>query len=298
MKQLSKTILDWLFAELQKRDAKLLPLRLFIGLGWIRAGVEKLVDPHWYSGVKVKDFFEAHILNGEVVFPFYQGLMTGFFTEHASFLSNLITAGELYAGLAIFFGFWMRPALLAALFMNFNFILAGAVNPSAFYIIIQMALLTSNVGRVLGFDVLLSTMRTRPSPRLGAQIAAESFKVKLFFCGSFFSLFLMLVAAPYIQTMDPAKSIEDPAMLLVILFGLQNVLCLVAGARSVAYHRELTTANKNSASIRNAQLAALVGMPGFESGTSVHTTSRVQATEGDTYSDLINPFNPQHFEKT
>ena len=37
-------------------NAYLVPLRLFIGIGWLRAAVEKLVEPTWYNGDALRAF--------------------------------------------------------------------------------------------------------------------------------------------------------------------------------------------------------------------------------------------------
>ena len=258
---LSTRTLNWFLNESQKRDAKLLPLRLFIGLGWIRAGVAKLIDPEWYSGDLLIEFLQANLLHGGATFPIYNGLMMGLFTEHASFLSNLVTAGQLYTGLAIFFGIFTRPALLAGLFMNMNFVLAGTVNPSAFYMIIQLTLLTSNVGRVLGIDGFLNNMRGERLHERAETVASERFRARLFFSGCLCNLILLFVTAPYIQTIHPADSIEDPAMLLVILFGLYTLLCLILGTQAVIRQRELTTFDMNNRKNVDAYLSPLAGMP-------------------------------------
>src|SRR4028119_729300 len=42
--------------ELSKDGAYLLPLRLFIGMGWLRAGSEKIPDPGWEDGTELTAF--------------------------------------------------------------------------------------------------------------------------------------------------------------------------------------------------------------------------------------------------
>ena len=56
--------------ELQKEKAFMLPLRLFIGLGWLRAFAEKLIDPTWYSGAKLTEFLTTQLSADLVYFPF------------------------------------------------------------------------------------------------------------------------------------------------------------------------------------------------------------------------------------
>lgn len=130
----------------------LVPLRLFIGLGWIRAGLEKLFDNQWLDGYKLLAFFEAQIVGNQIPFPAYQTMIEGVFSQHTIFMSWLIAIGELLVGIAIFTGTLTSTALLTAMFLNMNFMLAGSVNPSAFYLIIEMVLLQSRAGQFWGLD--------------------------------------------------------------------------------------------------------------------------------------------------
>lgn len=216
--------------DFQRSDAILLPLRLFIGLGWLRAGVEKVTDPTWHSGSALTDYFHEQIAAGDVAFPFYEMLMTGLFTDHASVLSNLIIAGEFYAGLAILFGFFTRPALIGGLFMNLNFIMAGTVNPSAFYIMIQITLLASNVGHVLGIDGFLHSWQAHKEFE-GPSTAGLRRQMRACLVGAAVMLLGIILAVPQVQSVDPATSIEDPALLLTLLFALSGSLLVVLYAR-------------------------------------------------------------------
>lgn len=57
--------------ELQRDSAYLLPLRLFIGIGWVRASLEKFITPGWPNGSALVEFFHQQLAAGQVVFPFY-----------------------------------------------------------------------------------------------------------------------------------------------------------------------------------------------------------------------------------
>ena len=122
----------WKFLEsdLLRSNAFLLPLRFFIGLGWLRAGVEKLIDPAWTSGDKLTNFFQTQIESNMVYFPFYENLIQGLFEPGALAMSWVVLIGELLAGVAILTGTVTNLALLGALFMNANFVLAGVVDDS------------------------------------------------------------------------------------------------------------------------------------------------------------------------
>lgn len=236
----------WLTKEVQKHHAILLPVRLFIGLGWLRSSVEKLVDPEWSSGAALHQFFAERIADGDVAFPFYQLLMEGIFSTHAPLLSKIIMAGEFYCGIAIIIGLFIRPALLAGLFMNLNFILAGSVNPSAFYIVIQLTLLPSAVGHIFGLDSLRLQMNRFAKIDQRKRWRIERAKMISCFVGCLLFGLMALVIASQIQTADPVHSVEDPAMLLLILLGLQSLLMLILGGQAMSRLQELQPADAKS----------------------------------------------------
>lgn len=140
----------------QHQAQYLVPLRLFIGLGWLRAAFEKLFDSHWRDGSKLLSFFDTQIMGNHIPFGAYQALIEGVFSQHAVIMGWLVAVGQLLVGLAILTGTLTSAALLAAMFLNINFMLAGRVNPSAFYLIIELVLLQSKAGQLWGIDQWLS----------------------------------------------------------------------------------------------------------------------------------------------
>ena len=91
-------IRDFLQHELQRENAYMLPLRLFIGLGWTRAGLEKLIDVEWHSGASLTTFFNGQIDDRMIYFPFYERLVNDLFMPHVQLMSWIIIIGELLAG--------------------------------------------------------------------------------------------------------------------------------------------------------------------------------------------------------
>ena len=69
-------ILRFIKQELSKEGAYLLPLRLFIGMGWLRAFAEKVADPGWQDGTILAAFLQERLAGDHVVFPFYRALIT------------------------------------------------------------------------------------------------------------------------------------------------------------------------------------------------------------------------------
>ncbi len=232
----------WIFTfvrnELLKDKSLLLPLRWFIGLGWIRASVEKIVAPGWTDGAAPTAFLENHLHGGSIPFPFYDFLITEAFLPHATVLGLIILVGEVFAGLGIITGTFSNLALLGGLFMNVNFILAGEPNPSAFYIVIQSALLITNAGAVLGFDRYLS--RIIPYSLIVAQPQSEDeYKGKSNFvlfapilgCFAIYALF-------FVEDFSPGGSVHDPAMVLVVLALMGAITALIISSRLHEYQAQ------------------------------------------------------------
>jgi uncharacterized membrane protein YphA (DoxX/SURF4 family) len=217
--------------ELRREGALLLPLRLFIGLGWLRAGVEKLVDPAWHTGAALSRFLQGQMASDAIPFPWYQALVEGLFQSQVLPLSWLIMLGQMAAGGAILTGACTNLALVGGLFMNVNFVLAGRVNPSAFYIVIQTALFVANTGAIAGIDVWLSsrlvpglvTAHRRPSRTAHSNHAFY----RLVAVGSWI---FALSVLPFIRDFS-AHSVDDPAMLLVILATLGGISAFIVAVQ-------------------------------------------------------------------
>jgi len=229
--------------ELSKDGAYLLPLRLFIGMGWLRASAEKIPDPGWYDGTALTAFLEEGLAGGHIAFPFYRTLITDVFLPNAGALGVIVMIGELLAGVAILVGMFTNAALLGGIFMNLNFILAGAPDPSAFYFLIQVALFVGGIGAIAGADTLLG--RRVKNPLLVAQnrIPVRRFRTRerVFLGLATLWLGLAAYALAHVSTLDPGRSVEDPAMILGVLFGLSSVQAFIA------YLRQRPTENASRA---------------------------------------------------
>jgi len=221
--------------DLHSERVLLLPVRAFIGLGWLRAGVEKLADPDWLNGATLTGFLTDQFVGGQVVFRFYAGLINAVFLPQAQLLSGILMIGQLLAGLAILAGCFSTAALVGALFMNLNFLLAGVPNPSAFYLVIQLALLLANAGAVVGGDAWLGRF-----PWLAWLTARPPMLVPTARRRAWMQLLMLLLcilsaagAATAISDFSPAGSVHDPAMILTILSSM------AAGWAGLSYLRQV-----------------------------------------------------------
>ncbi len=212
---LDRSFNDFRF-QLQNNAIYAVPLRIFIGLGWLRAGIEKLADDSWLSGEALAAFLTGQLDHERIVFPAYQALVSDLFLPAAASMVTVIIVGELLCGAAILTGTFTNAALFCGIFMNLNFILAGETNPSAFYIVIQMALLATAAGSVLGFDRLLSRTHTR-GWLVAQPAAALRTDLRPYAAALVFGLLTALYAILHVRDLSPSNSVEDPAMILAIL---------------------------------------------------------------------------------
>ncbi len=266
------TVWDYLQQQSRHPAALLLPLRLFIGTGWIRAGLEKVMDPFWLDGTALVVFLQSHLEQGAVAFPFYQSLISEVFIPHALLLTYVIIIGQLLAGASILAGIGVELALLGGMFMNVNFLLAGAVNPSVFYIVIQLVLLLYGVGRVFSIQALLSG-QIRPT-FTGEHVVRRRISSRFCYGCAVLALGLLsglaLYAFPFIEDFGPTRSVEDPAMITVVLSVMGMVWVVIATLRR---------ASLNAAPVRAPRLQlGTIGDSETNSpeGTRSHRAFRVQ----------------------
>ena len=220
---------DHVLTALSSDRVYLVPLRAFIGISWLRSFTGKAMEPGWRDGTSLSGFLNYHLESGQIAFPAYQTLVTEVFLPHAAVLGWIVMIGELLAGLAILFGGFTSAALLGATFMNLNFLLAGAAEPSVFFIAIQALLLLMGAGAVMGVDARLSrtihhallvsqpVTRRQSPPRPQTALPV---------------MLLALVVAGYglahVTAWSPTGGVQDPAMVLAL------VGSLVAGWSAVA----------------------------------------------------------------
>ncbi|MFK7919527.1 MAG: hypothetical protein AB8G14_15740 [Ilumatobacter sp.] len=167
----------------------LFPIRMFLGFGWIRASVEKVLDESWWNGDALRLFL---IEQRSLALPFMEPFIDGFFEPFADIISLFVMAAQLAIGVAFVTTRKLRPALWTGVTLNVVFIAMGAVDPSVFYIVIQLSLLAAISLGVFGGE------RRDPNPTsLGLKIGAAA------------------ALAPLAMTVAPAEVIHDPAVILV-----------------------------------------------------------------------------------
>ena len=172
----------------------LLPLRIFLAAGWLRAAAEKIISENWWNGGELRSFL---VSEHSMALPFFRPVMDHVVSPAAIPVTALVILCELACGVALVIGRSMRLALYAGVVMNVAFVLCGRVNPSAFYLVMEVALLFAIADGAIGKTPSAAGRHT------------------LTFAGAWLTLGLLFV--PYVRTIEPAKVITDPAMMLTFL---------------------------------------------------------------------------------
>jgi thiosulfate dehydrogenase (quinone) large subunit len=235
-------LLNWISSETGKDGAHLLPLRLFIAFGWLRAASEKTLNPAWFDSSTLEAVLNAQLGGNHVVFPAYAWLISNVFLPGAPMLVWIVLIGQIMVGLGLVFGAFSRAALLGALFMNLNFIAAGMPSPSVFYVVIQILLLASSSGRVFGLDgvahqnVMLRSLVQPAQRRLGRQRAQFRISRHLMLGLAVLSTVLALCALSYAKDFSPKGSINDPAILMCVIGLYAAGQCAIRAIRGFSVH--------------------------------------------------------------
>jgi thiosulfate dehydrogenase [quinone] large subunit len=186
-------------------DAALLvlPLRLFMGVAWLRVGIANLSSPLWRKG----DLVQRFSVNQDVVaLPFALWILDAA-GRHVVLVAWVVGITEVLCGLALLAGVALRIALAAAMTLNLVFLVCGQVNPSVFYLVIEACLLFALLSGAVGG-------RRPVTARVWWTAAAAAAGVAL-------------VLVPFVETVDPEELIFDPGAVLACFFA---VFAVGAGA--------------------------------------------------------------------
>jgi DoxX len=86
----------------------LLPLRLFLAAGWLRAGIEKVIEPKWRTGQALRKFLvDQH----DSALPFFRPAMDHPIAPAAVPVAIVVMVTQVACGLAIATGKQLRLAL-------------------------------------------------------------------------------------------------------------------------------------------------------------------------------------------
>lgn len=134
--------------------------RLYVGYTWISAGIGKLGNPAWMSGVALKGFWTNAVAIPEapahpaITFGWYRAFLQAMLDSGSyTWFSKLVVAGEILIGAALILGLFTGIAAFFGGFMNWNFMMAGTAssNPVLFTLAILLILAWKTAGWI-GLD--------------------------------------------------------------------------------------------------------------------------------------------------
>jgi thiosulfate dehydrogenase [quinone] large subunit len=135
--------------------ALLVFLRLFYGLFFFQAGVNKMLKGWGYASY-LRDIFNQRLteLNPESFASLY---LENFGIPFAAPISFVVAYGELFAGIGLLLGLITRPAAYLALFILLNIAIGGYYDASLLpFFAINITLLFYPLGQKFGLDRYLA----------------------------------------------------------------------------------------------------------------------------------------------
>ena len=186
-------------------------IELFLGLGWLRAAAEKVIDPQWWTGDVIRGFVLEH---QDQALGWYRPFLDAVVSPAALLVALAVLVLQLTAGLSLVTGRRRGLALGLGILLNLHFMAAGAVNPSVFYLLAQATLALWMVEQR---PTITSTRRLVVVSAIATVLASASL--------------------PFISTLHPAHVIEDAAVMFVFGGALTIVACAQAGTTINAARR-------------------------------------------------------------
>ena len=146
-----------------------LPIRVWLGWQWVKAGWEKMTSPAWLqTGVGLKGFLmgvTAVSATGKsaIQYAWYANFLKMLISSGAYvWMAKLVSVGETLVGIALILGLFTGFAAFFGGFMNFNYLLAGVVSVNPLFLILAVTLILAwKVSGYIGVDYFLV-------PRVGA----------------------------------------------------------------------------------------------------------------------------------
>ena len=193
----STAIGQWLEGY-QRLPSWILIPQIVLAVGWALATLTNIFQADWWSGQAIRDFVATETgLRVNV----YQHVLTGLVEPLPAVTAIVVAAIQIAIVVMLVFNYRVMVALSLAAFLNVQFILAGVVNPSVFYLV-----------AALGIAIW----------RIETSANAETLQ-RL----SDFTIMSGLVAvaflAPGVRTLQPEGVLDDPALVLIFLAFLAMV---------------------------------------------------------------------------
>ena len=138
------------------------PLRFFMGLTFVYAGIQHLTDPSYFD--PSKPGYIGHLISQYAIGSPIHDFLLGVVAPNAVSFGWMVAVGEILIGVATLLGFLFRLAAFFGLILNFMFFLSATWNAFPFYfgsdivfVMCWLTLLLTGPQRRLSIDGLLAT---------------------------------------------------------------------------------------------------------------------------------------------
>ncbi len=168
----------------------LLLAQCFLTIGWFRAAIAHAVSPGWRNGAEVDAFRLGY--QGLAIDWYREVVFDGLLGSRSGSIAIAVLIGQFTVVLALGLNRFVPVGLGIGAFLNVNFLLAGAIDPSTFYLVITAIVALWHIER--SADPARSCWLTLISTVIG------------------FTLIGALM--PEIGTFHPASVVDDPAIVL------------------------------------------------------------------------------------
>jgi thiosulfate dehydrogenase [quinone] large subunit len=167
----------------------LLPLRAFLGITFVFAGLQKLENPAFFDASNPASI-QAQLAGARRISPIHA--LLGPLTHIAVPLGILIAFGELAVGLGTILGLWARVAAIGGIVISFSLFLTISYHSHPFYtgsdivfVFAWMPLILAGSGDVLSADAWLAQRVRREMGAEPAAVVPVSFATVRRVCGHF-----------------------------------------------------------------------------------------------------------------
>ena len=117
-------------AALSRPGVVLLPLRLFLGLTFTFAGLQKLADPHFFEASRPTSI-QGQIASFQATSPI--SFLLGPISHHAVLFGVLTAIAEIGVGIGTLVGLWSRAAAAVGALLSFSFFLTVSWKTRPYY---------------------------------------------------------------------------------------------------------------------------------------------------------------------
>ncbi|CAN5863458.1 hypothetical protein BH23ACT4_BH23ACT4_07350 [soil metagenome] len=185
-------------AHIEGTPAWVVFIRLFIGIGWLRAVAEKLIEPAWRDGTEIIAFVDGYSV---WTLGWYRPIVDNVIIPNFQLVLIILIAAQIFVAVTLLSGRLLAYGVGVGIFMNLNFLVAGSVDPNVFYLMGQGA---------IAFWLVESGPASKWRLRSLSLVAVTVYV-------------MAMVSIPSITTIHPTRVIIDPAMMFVFL-GLSAIV--------------------------------------------------------------------------